>query len=260
MRRGRVVLHAWAAVVIAYLFAPILVMIAFSFNAPRGRFNVVWRQFSLQAWLHPFAVSGLAEALWVSAQVAAIATAAATVAGTLLAIGLVRRRVRGRSAVDLLLVLPLTTPDVVLGASLLSLFLAVGVPVGFWTIVAAHVMVAVAYVTLTVAARLRGLDARLEEAAMDLGADEWRTLRTVTLPLLAPAIGAAALLAFALSVDDFTMTLFVSGSRVTFPLYVWGAARVAVPPQINVLGTSILALAVGCLLVATVLGRRDAAA
>jgi spermidine/putrescine transport system permease protein len=175
-----------------------------------------------------------------SLRVAALSTAVATVFGTLLALALTRYRFRGSAAVGLLLVLPLTTPEVVLGSSLLSLFLDLGAATGFATIVIAHIMFSVSYVALTVRARLRGFDWTLEEAAMDLGAPPLRVFRTVTLPLIAPGIAAAAMLAFALSLDDFIITLFNAGSRVTYPLYVYGARRAAFPPQINVVATAIL--------------------
>ena len=151
---------------------------------------------------------------------------------------------RGRGATNLLIFLPMTTPEIVLGASLLALFLNLGVATGFWTIFIAHVMFNITFVVVTVKARLVGFDRHLEEAAMDLGANEWTTFRKVTLPLIAPAILAGALLAFALSVDDFVITYFNAGAEVTFPLFVWGAARVGVPPQVNVIGTMIFLVAV----------------
>jgi len=151
--------------------------------------------------------------------------------------------------------MPMTTPEIVLGASLLTLFLNLGVATGFWTIVIAHVMFDISYVVVTVKARLVGFDRHLEEAAMDLGANEWVTFQKVTLPLIAPGILAASLLAFALSIDDFVITNFNSGTTVTFPLYVWGAARVGVPPQVNVIGTIIFVAAAG-LMLANVLHQR----
>ena len=138
----------------------------------------------------------------------------------------------------------MASPEIVLGASLLTLFLSLNAQLGFWTIVIAHVMFCISYVVVTVKARLVGFDRHLEEAAMDLGANEWTTFRKVTLPLMAPAILSALLLCFALSIDDFVITNFNSGDTVTFPLFVWGAARVATPPQINVIGTAIFAVAV----------------
>lgn len=240
-------LDAWAALALLYLFLPIFVIVLYSFNRPEGRFNFVWKSFSLEAWRHPFAYPQLVDALLLSLKVAAVATVVAAVFGTMIALALCRYRFRGSGAVGLLLVLPLTTPEVVLGSSLLSLFLAVNAAMGFTTIVIAHVMFSVSYVALTVRARLRGFDWALEEAALDLGATPWRAFTRVTLPLIAPGIVAAAMLCFALSLDDFIITLFNSGSAVTYPLYVYGARRAAFPPQIDVLATTILVLSLGLL-------------
>jgi spermidine/putrescine transport system permease protein len=241
MRRlARWLLDGYAILVLGYLFLPIFVIVLYSFNQPAGKFNFVWKSFSLQAWRHPFAHEALYESMMLSLRVAALSTAVATVFGSLIALALTRYRFRGSSAVSLLLVLPLTTPEVVLGSSLLSLFLDLNARTGFTTIVIAHVMFSVSYVALTVRARIRGFDWTLEEAAMDLGATPFRVFYTITLPLIAPGIVAAALLAFALSLDDFIITLFNAGNRVTYPLYVYGARRAAFPPQINVLATAIL--------------------
>jgi spermidine/putrescine transport system permease protein len=239
-RVGRWVLGGYAGLVLGYLFLPIAVVVLYSFNKPAGKFNFVWKSFSLEAWRHPFAFEALVDAMRLSLRVAAVSTAVATVLGTLIALALTRYRFRGSTAAGLLLVLPLTTPEVVLGSSLLSLFLDLGIRTGFATIVIAHIMFSISYVALTVRARLRGFDWTLEEAAMDLGAPPLRAFRTVTLPLIAPGVVAAALLVFALSLDDFIITLFNAGSRVTYPLYVYGARRAAFPPQINVVATGIL--------------------
>jgi spermidine/putrescine transport system permease protein len=236
---GRV-LDAVAGLVVLYLFLPVFVIVLYSFNEPVGKFNFVWKAFSLQAWAHPFEYPALVDAMKLSVQVAALSTGAALVFGTLLALALTRYRFRGSGPVNLLLVLPLTTPEVVLGSSLLALFLQLGVPMGFPTIVIAHVMFSVSYVALTVKARLRGFDWTLEEAAMDLGATPLRVALRVTLPLIGPGIVAAGMLSFALSLDDFVITLFNAGSQVTYPLYVYGARRAAFPPQINVVATAIL--------------------
>jgi spermidine/putrescine transport system permease protein len=241
MRRlGRWALDGYAVLVLAYLFLPIFVIVLYSFNKPAGKFNFVWKAFSLDAWRHPFAYPALVEAMKLSLRVAALSTIVATLFGTLIALALTRYRFRGSGAVNLLLVLPLTTPEVVLGSSLLSLFLGLNAPTGFGTIAIAHIMFSVSYVALTVRARIRGFDWTLEEAAMDLGATPLRVFTRVTLPLIAPGIVAASLLAFALSLDDFIITLFNAGNRVTYPLYVYGARRAAFPPQINVLATAIL--------------------
>ena len=248
----------WAALALAYLFLPIAVMVLFSFNHIEGRFNFVWNGFSLDAWRHPFAVAGLSDAMILSLEIAAISTVIATALGTLIALALIRYRFFGFSATNLLVLIPLTTPEIVLGASLLTLFLQFGVQTGFTTIIIAHVMFNISYVVVTVKARLRGFDWTLEEAAMDLGANEFQTFRKVTLPLTFPGILAGALLAFALSLDDFVITLFNSVQEVTFPLYVWGAARTAAPPQINVIGSMILFLAIGGIVLSFLLQRRRA--
>jgi spermidine/putrescine transport system permease protein len=164
----------------------------------------------------------------------------------------------------------MATPEIVLGASLLTIFVSTATlepfksiipsgifyPLGLPTIIIAHIMFNISYVVVTVKARIQGFDRHLEEAAMDLGANEWTTFRKVTLPLIAPGILAAALLSFALSVDDFVITYFNSGSEVTFPLFVWGAARVGAPPQVNVIGTMIFIVALGLMLVNVLLQRR----
>ena len=221
-----------------FLHLPVLVLVLFSFNA--SRYSVGWTGFTLD-WYR--ALAGRAD-LWrglrASLIVGSLSTVVAAGLGTLIALALTRYRFRGSATVSLLLVLPLTTPEVVLGSSLLSLFLDLGVRTGFATIVVAHVMFSISYVALTVRARLRGFDWTLEEAAMDLGASPLRVFRTVTLPLIAPGVVAAALLAFVLSLDDFIITLFNAGSEVTYPLYVYGARRAAFPPQINVMATALL--------------------
>lgn len=237
--RGRL-LDLIGGLVLLYLFIPIFVIVLYSFNSPAGRYNFVWKSFSLEAWQNPFKYQSLVASMKLSLEVAAISTGVAVVFGALIALALCRYRFRGSSAVDLLLVLPLTTPEVVMGSALLSLFLQMDTRSGFATIIVAHVMFQVSYVALTVKARIRGFDWSLEDAAMDLGAKPLRVVWKVTLPLIAPGIAAAAMLSFALSLDDFIITLFNAGSRVTYPLYVYGAQRSAYPPQINVMATAIL--------------------
>jgi spermidine/putrescine transport system permease protein len=256
--RGRV-LPLYAALALGYLLLPIAIVIAFSFNNPAGRFNYTWTGFTLDNWTKPFDVPGLRSAIEVSVEVAAIASVGATILGTMIALALVRYRFRGRGLTNLLIFTPMTTPEIVMGASLLTLFLNRGIATGFGTIVIAHVLFNISYVVVTVKARLVGFDRHLEEAAMDLGANEWTTFRKVTLPLIAPGILAAGLLAFALSIDDFVITYFNAGATITFPLFVWGAARVAVPPQINVVGTIIFGVAIGLMLANVLLQRRKGA-
>jgi spermidine/putrescine transport system permease protein len=216
----------------------------FSFNAPKGRFNYVWQGFTFDNWVNWDGVPGIRDAVVVSLEIGIASTIVATALGTMIALALVRHTFRGRGATNMLVFLPMSTPEIVLGASLLTLFLNRQIVTGFGTIFIAHVMFIVSYVVVTVKARLIDFDRHLEEAAMDLGANEWVTFRKVTLPLLAPAILSAALLGFALSIDDFVITYFVSGPTQTFPLFVWGAARVAVPPQVNVIASAIFLVAV----------------
>jgi spermidine/putrescine transport system permease protein len=182
------------------------------------------------------------------------------VLGTLIALAIARYSFRGRSATNLFVFLPMATPEIVLGSSLLTLFLNYSFPLGFGTILIAHIMFNISYVVVTVRARLAGFDRHLEDAAADLFATPWAAFVRVTLPLIAPGVLAAGLLAFALSVDDFVITYLVSGSEQTFPLFVWGAARVAVPPQINVIGSAIFLIAVGLMLANVLLQSRKGAA
>jgi spermidine/putrescine transport system permease protein len=254
-RLGGWLLNAWAVFGFVFLFAPIFVIVLFSFNQPKGNFNLVWQEFTLDNWAHPFSVPALVDALEESLEIAAIATLVAVVLGALIALALTRYRFRGGAIVNLFLVLPLTTPEVVLGAALASLFLDQNVNRGFTTVLIAHIMFCVSFVALTVKARLRGFDWTLEDAAMDLGAGPMRVFTKVTFPLMIPGILAAALLSFALSLDDFIITQFNAGpgpnAIVTFPLYVFGAAQRAFPPQINVLTTMILVVSITLLAAGT---------
>jgi spermidine/putrescine transport system permease protein len=239
-------LTVYALLVCAYLLLPIAVVILFSFNAPEGRFNYVWNEFTVDNWVDWNAVLGIQDAVETSILVGLIATLLATVLGTMAALGIVRHSFRGRGGTNLLVFLPMSTPEIVLGASLLTLFLNTTTvfQLGFWTIFIAHVMFIVSYIVVTVKARLIGFDRHLEEAAMDLGANELTTFRKVTFPLLMPAIVSAALLGFALSIDDFVITYFVAGPEQTFPVFVWGIARVSVPPQVNVVASAIFLVAI----------------
>ncbi len=258
VKLGDLTLRIVAGLVLLYLFVPILVIIVFSFNEPKGKFNYTWQGFTWENWLNPFKYPALAKALQMSLNVAAVSTAIALVLGTMVAIALVRQRFRGSKAVDTFLVLPLTSPEVVMGASLLTLFLSMGWPTGYVTILIAHVAFEISFIAMTVRARIRGFDWTLEDAALDLGAGPTRTFFTVTLPLVVPGIVAAAMLSFALSLDDFIITYFVSGSTVTYPLYVNAATKAAVPPQINVLATAILLISLALLVVGTLYRRKKA--
>jgi spermidine/putrescine transport system permease protein len=239
-------LTVYALLVVGYLMLPIAVVILFSFNKPAGRFNYVWEEFTFDNWLHWNGVLGVQDAIITSLEVGLLATFVATALGTLMAMAIVRHHFVGHGATNVVVFLPMATPEIVLGASLLTLFLnsTAVFQLGFVTIFIAHVMFIVSFVVVTVKARLIGYDRHLEEAAMDLGANEVTTFRKVTLPLIAPAMLAAALLGFALSIDDFVITYFVSGGTQTFPLFVWGIARVAVPPQVNVVASAIFIVAI----------------
>jgi spermidine/putrescine transport system permease protein len=249
-------LAAYSLLFFAYLLLPIAIVIAFSFNNPTGKFNYTWQGFTWDNWRYWDGVPGIRSAIFLSLEIALVASLVATALGTMIALALVRYGFRGRGTTNILIFLPLSTPEIVLGASLLTLFLNLNVIFGFWTILIAHIMFCISFAVVTVKARLVGFDRHLEEAAMDLGANEWMTFQKVTLPLIAPAILAALLLCFAISIDDFVVTYFNSGSKVTFPLFVWGAARVGAPPQVNVIGTAIFGVALAAMLVNVVYQRR----
>ena len=249
-------LTVYAALAFVYLLLPIAVVILFSFNAPKGRFNYLWEGFTFDNWVNWDAVPGIRSAVITSIELALLSTIIATVLGTLIALAIVRHRFHGRGVTNILIFLPMSTPEIVLGASLLTLFVNLKVAQGFMTIVIAHVMFVISYVVVTVKARLVGFDRHLEEAAMDLGANEFTTFRKITFPLLAPAILSAALLGFALSVDDFVVTYFNAGGTTTFPLFVWGAARVSVPPQVNVVASAFFLIALAVMVVNIVVQRR----
>ncbi|MET7417603.1 ABC transporter permease [Dactylosporangium sp. NPDC005555] len=230
--------------VLFYLFVPIGVVAAMSFrdagrNAPYSLENY---KFTWAHWADPFGTAGIGDAFWLSIVIAALATLGAVILGTLMSFALARHTFRGRAATNTLIFLPMATPEIVMGSSLLALFVASGVQLGFWTIVIAHIMFCLSFVVVTVKARLAGLDPRLQEAAMDLYANEVQTFLRVTLPLVMPGIVAAALLSFSLSFDDFIVTNFNSGSTVTFPMFVWGASQRGIPPQINVIGTGMFVI------------------
>jgi spermidine/putrescine transport system permease protein len=270
---GRRLLPAFTAVAIGYLLIPILVMIVFSFNDYQGKFNFIWHGFTLKAWESPLAWPGLPQAIQLSLTIAALSTLVSTVLGTMIGLALTRYQFRGRGLINGLIFLPMASPEIVLGASLLTLFINIGLgtgitppglgalphgtlSLGFGTILIAHIMFNISYVVVTVKARVSGFDRRLEEAAMDLGANEWTTFWRVTFPLIFPGIMAAALLAFSLSIDDFVITNFVSGTSSTFPMWVYGVIRNALPAQINVIGSAIFLVAVGGVALATLVQGR----
>ena len=254
--------------VTAYLILPVAVMILFSFNDPTGRSNLTWTAFSIDAWLDPLGRPGLAEAVRNSLVVAFLATIIATVLGTLIALALTRYQFRGRATTNVLIFLPMATPEIVLGASLLTMFVAsvqlpipqgVLFPLNIRTILIAHIMFNISFVVVTVKARLSNFPRNLEEAAMDLGANEWTTFWKVTFPLILPGILAAALLAFSLSIDDYVVTAFTSGQTETFPLFIYGSQLRGIPVQVNVIGTIIFVSAVLLVLLTTLWQRRVAA-
>ncbi|MDQ3593083.1 MAG: ABC transporter permease [Actinomycetota bacterium] len=249
---------AIGAVVLAYMFVPIVIVVLMSFNRPASRSAYTLDAFTLDNWLHPCEPEGLCSSLVTSMQIGLLATFASTVLGTLMAFALVRHSFRGRAATNVVIFLPMASPEVVMGASLLALFVSVGFGgvLGFWTILVAHIMFCLSFVVVTVRARLQGMDSRLEQAAMDLYATEAQAFWRVTFPLVFPGILSAALLAFALSFDDFIITNFNSGQTTTFPMFVWGAAQRDVPMQINVVGTAMFALAVVAVLSGEMLRRR----
>jgi spermidine/putrescine transport system permease protein len=244
----RQALAVYSLLFFAYLLLPIAIVIVFSFNHPTGKFNYTWQGFTWDNWRYWDGVPGIRSAIVLSLEIALVASLVATALGTMIALALVRYGFRGRGTTNILIFLPLSTPEIVLGASLLTLFLNLNVIFGFWTILIAHIMFCISFAVVTVKARLVGFDRHLEEAAMDLGANEWMTFQKVTLPLIAPAILAALLLCFAISIDDFVVTYFNSGSKITFPLFVWGAARVGAPAQVNVIGTAIFVVALTAML------------
>lgn len=242
--------------VLIYLFIPIAVVAVLSFNKPAGKYNTSWNEFSLDGWTNLCGVPGVCDSFVTSIQIGLISTIVATILGTMIAFALVRYRFRGRSTTNLLIFLPMATPEVVMGSSLLALFLNLRFPLGEGTVIIAHIMFIISFVVVTVKARLQGLDPRLEEAARDLYADPRATFRYVTFPLVAPGIAGAALLGFALSFDDFIISFFNAGTLVTFPIYIWGAAQRGIPVQVNALATLVFLVALAIVLTSQFLSYR----
>ncbi len=254
-------LVVYTALAVIYLLLPVFVIILFSFNNPPGRSNFLWAGFTLKYWLNPFGVSGLPDAVVLSLEIAFLSTMISTVLGTLVAIALERYRFRGRAPINALIFLPMATPEIIMGASLLTMFVSIGAapffPLNFTTILIAHVMFNISYVVVTVRARLAGFPRHLEEAAADLYANEWQTFRRVTFPLILPGVMAGALLAFSLSIDDFVITNFSAGKTQTFPMFIYAKAKIGIPVQVNVIGTIIFLVAVGAVAITTLASRRS---
>ena len=255
---GEHLILALGLLVLVYTFVPIAVVMLMSFNDNSKSRNVyAFREFTFDNWTNMFGHDGLGASVLLSIEIALLATLLATILGTLAAFALVRHRFRGRGAANLIIFLPMASPEIVMGSSLLALFVVAGFggQLGFWTIFIAHVMFCLSFVIVTVKARLSGLDDNLEQAAMDLYANESQTFWRVTFPLVLPGIIAAALLSFSLSFDDFIITDLNAGQRVTFPMFVWGSSQRGVPMQVNVIGTLMFVIAISIVL-AGELGRR----
>ena len=233
-------------------------MVVFGFNNPKGRYNQTWQGFTLKWYQQLFSIPDLTSALVRSLLMAVAATLVATTLGTLIGLALGKYRFRGQSAANLVMFATISSPEIIMGASLLTFFITTGIPFGFLTVLIAHVMFSLSFVAVVVRSRVLTLDRFVEEAARDLGAGSWATFRLVTLPMIFPGVMAGALLAFALSIDDFVITYFNSGQYTTFPLWIWSATRNGLPPQVDVLGTLIFAFGLIIVAVTALLGRRSA--
>jgi spermidine/putrescine transport system permease protein len=252
---GKNLIRIYMALAFIYLFIPVAYTFVFSFN-DSGKSNITWQGFTFEKWLNPCGAPRVCEALGNSIKIGLLATIFSTILGTLIAFAIGRYLFKGRSASNLLIFLPMATPEIVLGASILSLFLVLQINPGFWPTVIAHVVFCVSFVVVTVKARIASLDPKLEQAAMDLYANEFQTFRRVTLPLVAPGIAAAALLAFSLSFDDFIITNFNSGTVTTFPKFIYGAAARGIPAQANVIASAVFFLALALVIIGQVVSRK----
>ena len=250
---GKYTLPVYAVLAFVYLLIPIVYTFVFSFNDYR-RSNIAWRGFTLDNWASVCEAQGVCEAFATSVSIGLISTVIATILGTMIAIALVRYRFKFRSAVSLLLFLPMATPELVLGAGLAAQFFNVGAEMGFGTIVIAHVMFCLSFVVVTVKARVASLDPALEEAGRDLYAAPAQVFWKITFPLLLPGIMAAALLAFALSFDDFIITYFNSANVETFPKFIYVAATRGVPAEANVIASAVFLTAILIVLVTQING------
>ena len=252
---GRNLIKIYAFIAFTYLFIPVAYTFAFSFN-DSGKSNLIWKGFTLDNWKNPCGAPEVCNALGNSIKSGLLATIFSTILGTMIAFAIGRHKFKGRSTSNLLIFLPMATPEIVLGASLLSLFLVLEINPGFWPTVIAHIVFCISFVVVTVKARIASLDPRLEQAAMDLYANEFQTFRRVTLPLVAPGIAGAALLAFSLSFDDFIITNFNSGTLTTFPKFIYISAARGIPAQANVIGSAMFFLALTIVIVGQLVNRR----
>ncbi len=256
---GTTILYIVTIFGFAYLAVPLVTIAVFTFNEPAGRFNTAWQGFTWDNWANAFESSDYLSAFGQSIKVALIACTIATVIGGLMSLAVARYRIQGGAAINMLLILPLTTPEIVMGASLFTLFFNQEVGRGFWTIVIAHTLFCVSFVALTVKARLRGLDWSLEDAAADLGSPPLRTFAKVTFPMIVPGIAAAFMLSLALSIDDYIITSFVAGNVSTYPREVFDSSRIEIPPQVHVIATMTMLAAISIIVASTIAGyRRDA--
>ncbi|GAA2702730.1 ABC transporter permease [Actinoplanes palleronii] len=238
---GEQVMFAYTWLIILWLVAPILIMIAFGFNNPHGRYNQTWQGFTFKWYSQVFEISDLTSALVTSLVIAVVSSVISGALGTGIGYALGRWRFRGSSTLNFIMFTTISSPELIMGISLLTLFVTLGAGLGATTITIAHVMFSVSFVATVVRARVVTLDRSIEEAASDLGAGPWTTFWKITFPIIMPAVMSGVLLAFVLSIDDFVVTNFTAGTTVTFPLWIWGATRVGLPPQVNVMGTLIFA-------------------
>lgn len=241
---GAGILHAYTWLVIVWLVVPILVMIAFGFNNTPGRYNQSWEGFTVKWYGRLFDIDDLTKGLITSLMVAVISSLVSGALGTGIGYALGRYRFRGSGSLNLIMFATISSPELIMGASLLTLFVSLGVGPGVVTLTIAHIMFSISFVATVVRARVMTLDRSIEEAAADLGATAWTTFWKITFPIILPAVFSGVLLAFALSIDDFVVSNFTAGNATTFPLWIWGVTRVGIPPQVNVMGTLIFATGV----------------
>jgi spermidine/putrescine transport system permease protein len=253
---GDRLLFGYTWLIVLWLVAPIFVMIVFGFNNPKGRYNQTWQGFTFKWYRHLFDIDGLSAALGRSLIMAVCSTIVSVVLGTFVGLALGKYRFRGQAAANLIMFATISSPEIIMGASLLSFFVILGIPLGFFTVLIAHVMFSLSFVAVVIRSRVLTLDRHVEEAARDLGAGGWTTFRLVTLPMIFPGVMAGALLAFALSIDDYVVTTFNSGQYQTFPLWIWGSTRQGIPPEVNVMGTLIFAAGVLLAVINGLMARR----